>query len=561
VDSHEARLFTPALTHDVPLLVCSCQSLVAKAMLSRAVKSFEPPVPRRDRAAVAAPSSSPKSSLDGFLQSPRPASQKTLGGYTGLINKRAVGGYARPNLPSGPISTRPPASSGYNRTSSDMSGLAATLNKPDAFKEPACVVDLTQETTAPVVSSHITNVQFEFNPDDFDDDSDIDLDFEYPQSLPTLDTKREPLTTVPVNTVPSATLAVSEEDVSNKLQYPTSTWSSSPVSHKMAPPAALRRQQCDNPLVPMAPPSSVDPEPPRPAKRRRMLPWMPQQAIEPSPAETSESSRPTSREDSHQGASVQTPPRVSKTHAFLDATESVMKAQQKAFKDQQRKVKKGSALPAGEMQDVKRTTNQDLYRPICLTDEQRKVENLVVNEKKSVFFTGSAGTGKSVLMRSIIASLRKVYARETDRVAVTASTGLAACNIGGVTLHSFAGIGLGKGTVEELAKKVNTNQKARTRWIRTKILIVDEVSMLDGDLFDKLEAVAKKVRKNGRPFGGIQLVITGDFFQLPPVPDGGNRAVKFCFDAATWPTVIHHTILLTEVFRQRDPGLYHAPNN
>jgi len=86
-------------------------------------------------------------------------------------------------------------------------------------------------------------------------------------------------------------------------------------------------------------------------------------------------------------------------------------------------------------------------------------------------------------------------------------------------------------------------------------LIIDEISMVDGDLFDKLEGIARAMRNNGRAFGGIQLVITGDFFQLPPVPDHDNKArgAKFAFDATTWPTAIHHTIGLTEVFRQKDP--------
>ena len=76
--------------------------------------------------------------------------------------------------------------------------------------------------------------------------------------------------------------------------------------------------------------------------------------------------------------------------------------------------------------------------------------------------------------------------------------------------------------------------------------------MVDGDFFDKLEELARKIRNNGRPFGGIQLVVTGDFFQLPPVPEGGREA-KFSFAAATWDTSIQHTILLTHVFRQKDP--------
>jgi ATP-dependent DNA helicase PIF1 len=85
------------------------------------------------------------------------------------------------------------------------------------------------------------------------------------------------------------------------------------------------------------------------------------------------------------------------------------------------------------------------------------------------------------------------------------------------------------------------------------VLIIDEVSMVDGDLFDKLEEIARSIRNNGRPFGGIQLVVTGDFFQLPPVPEGHNREAKFSFAAGSWNTSIQHTILLTHVFRQRDP--------
>jgi ATP-dependent DNA helicase PIF1 len=160
-----------------------------------------------------------------------------------------------------------------------------------------------------------------------------------------------------------------------------------------------------------------------------------------------------------------------------------------------------------------------------------------------------------VLMRAIISELRKKWARDPERLSVTASTGLAACNIGGMTLHSFAGIGLGKEDVPTLVKKIRRNAKAKNRWLRTSTLIVDEVSMVDGELFDKLAQIARTIRNNGRPWGGIQLVITGDFFQLPPVPDGHQkRDVKFAFEAATWNTSIDHTIGLTQVFRQKDPG-------
>lgn len=188
---------------------------------------------------------------------------------------------------------------------------------------------------------------------------------------------------------------------------------------------------------------------------------------------------------------------------------------------------------------------------VFLSEEQKTVMKAVLEEGKSVFFTGSAGTGKSVLMRSIISQLRHKYRADPDRFSVTASTGLASCILEGQTLHSWSGIGLGKEPAPELVKKIRKNQKSKQRWLRTKLLIIDEVSMVDGQLFDKLEQVARTIRNNGRPFGGIQLVVTGDFFQLPPVPDK-NTTAKFVFDAVTWNTCIQHTILLTHVFRQKD---------
>ncbi|KAL7327386.1 DNA helicase [Mucor circinelloides] len=182
-----------------------------------------------------------------------------------------------------------------------------------------------------------------------------------------------------------------------------------------------------------------------------------------------------------------------------------------------------------------------------LSAEQKRVFDMVVHEHKSIFFTGSAGTGKSVLLRAIIAKLRSTYG---SALAVTASTGIAACNINGCTLHSFGGIGLGTEKVEELAAKVEFNRKARDRWRETKVLIIDEISMVDADLFDKMDYIAKRVRHSDAPFGGIQMIVTGDFFQLPPV--NKDRASKFAFEAASWRAAITQTVLLTQVFRQKD---------
>lgn len=217
----------------------------------------------------------------------------------------------------------------------------------------------------------------------------------------------------------------------------------------------------------------------------------------------------------------------------------------------------------------------------------------VVAEGKNIFFTGSAGTclfiplspltkrevladligtGKSVLLREIISGLRKKHVQNPEAIAVTASTGIAACNIGGVTLHSFGGVGLALEDPPVLLGKLRKNKKALARWLRTKALIIDEgesivrlrvepragdlrliypVSMVDGEMFDKFNKLGQMVRKNPKPFGGLQVIVTGDFFQLPPVTKGGAQP-KFCFDAQTWAESISMSVNLTKVFRQKD---------
>lgn len=200
---------------------------------------------------------------------------------------------------------------------------------------------------------------------------------------------------------------------------------------------------------------------------------------------------------------------------------------------------------------------QKQVNKVFLSNEQRAVLEMVVKEGKNVFFTGSAGTGKSVLLREIIRALRHKYSNKLDSIAVTASTGIAACNIGGVTLHSFAGVGLGTEETPALVKKVRGNRQAATRWMRLQVLIIDEISMVDPGLLDDLECIARSLRKKSdRPFGGIQLIITGDFFQLPPVlkTDKAKRSGKsFAFQAECWDRVVTHKVNLTKVFRQKDP--------
>ena len=137
-------------------------------------------------------------------------------------------------------------------------------------------------------------------------------------------------------------------------------------------------------------------------------------------------------------------------------------------------------------------------------------------------------------------------------VYVTASTGIAATVIGGTTLHSFAGCGLvtREVTLDTMLSKVS--RASRKRWEACACLIVDEVSMLDGDFFDKLDQLGRVLlRDASRPFGGIQLVLSGDFFQLPPVGLHQHR-LKFLFESQVWPTAARHTVHLQTVFRQAD---------
>lgn len=187
-----------------------------------------------------------------------------------------------------------------------------------------------------------------------------------------------------------------------------------------------------------------------------------------------------------------------------------------------------------------------------LTEEQSKILSAVLNGK-NVFFTGSAGTGKSFLLKKIIAAL------PPDETIATASTGVAACHIGGVTLHQFAGIGIGSGSLERSFQLASRPSSAAV-WRKTKHLIIDEISMVDAEFFDKLEAVARYIRKTERPFGGIQLILCGDFFQLPPISKRDEK-VKFCFQSMAWEKCVHFNFELKIVHRQTDPEFIEILNN
>ena len=171
----------------------------------------------------------------------------------------------------------------------------------------------------------------------------------------------------------------------------------------------------------------------------------------------------------------------------------------------------------------------------------------------NIFITGPGGSGKSALIRMIYQHAYKHF----KNIHVTALTGCAAVllNCKAKTLHSWAGIGLGNGTIEQLVLKIKKNKFAKALWKSTDILVVDEVSMLSLKLFDLLNAIGKAVRCNLRPFGGIQVIFSGDFFQLPPVGDKDEPDTqRFCFESDDWNSVFHrdNQIQLKKIFRQTD---------
>jgi ATP-dependent DNA helicase PIF1 len=157
---------------------------------------------------------------------------------------------------------------------------------------------------------------------------------------------------------------------------------------------------------------------------------------------------------------------------------------------------------------------------------------------------------QSLLLRHARATLLA----QGKRLELTGATGLVASALGGRTLHSWAGVQLGKGSKEALLELVRKDVHALKRWQQVDVLFIDEISFIDGRLFKALEHIASQVRSRPR-FGGIQLVLSGDFLQLPPVHHGSEPPCSFAFECDVWRQCVDAIAELGIVHRQHsDPG-------
>lgn len=192
-----------------------------------------------------------------------------------------------------------------------------------------------------------------------------------------------------------------------------------------------------------------------------------------------------------------------------------------------------------------------------LSPQQKKVIDLYISGK-NVFISGGAGTGKSFLLNF----LKKNFLNHN--LEITASTGISAVNIGGTTIHSWAGIGLANQPIEQIIENLFSAKfsKIRRRIIKTQTLAIDEISMISLELFEILDQVFKKVRQNSKAFGGIQILFFGDFLQLPPVKNSLTPNYNnFCFESPVWKELNLQNIILEQVFRQSDNKFIKLLNN
>jgi len=174
----------------------------------------------------------------------------------------------------------------------------------------------------------------------------------------------------------------------------------------------------------------------------------------------------------------------------------------------------------------------------------------ILESGKSVLLTGAAGAGKTYTLNTFIKRAR----RNGKSIAVTATTGLAATHLNGTTIHAWSGIGVGDFFDKRQAATIGKSRQELIK--KADVLIIDEISMLHDFRLDMVDDVLRFVRGSTEPFGGVQVILCGDFFQLPPVNRSGSRQGSFVTNSAVWQQNVFTVCYLHTQFRQRDDDLY-----
>jgi ATP-dependent exoDNAse (exonuclease V) alpha subunit len=169
---------------------------------------------------------------------------------------------------------------------------------------------------------------------------------------------------------------------------------------------------------------------------------------------------------------------------------------------------------------------------------------------ESVFLTGPPGAGKTYVLNDFI----RRATRAGKVVAVTASTGIAATHIGGTTIHSWSGLGIREHLTDWDRQWLRSNDRLRKRYNATDVLVIDEISMLHGARLDMVNQACKILRESDEPFGGLQVILVGDLFQLPPVTRG-SEILDFAHTSAAWQELNPRICYITEQHRQAGDDL------
>lgn len=174
----------------------------------------------------------------------------------------------------------------------------------------------------------------------------------------------------------------------------------------------------------------------------------------------------------------------------------------------------------------------------------------ILESGKSVLLTGAAGAGKTYVLNQFIRRTKK----RGRSVAVTATTGLAATHLNGTTIHAWSGIGVHDEFTKQMAGKLAKTRRELIR--KADVLVIDEISMLHDFRLDMVDEMLRFARENPEPFGGIQVVLCGDFFQLPPVNRSGGRQGSFVTNSQVWRQNVFTICYLQTQFRQQDDQQY-----